>query len=75
VSITDLIARVRVVATAAVTWITMATVIITAVIPQLDSLGLESWSQWAIRVVGWLAGAVAIIRRVAPVDADERGII
>lgn len=75
----DFIARVRVVLTAAVTWITA----VAAVIPfiaddiadQLPSGAAEQVTKYALLAVAWLGAAVSIIRRVTPVLPDERGVL
>lgn len=72
-----MIARLKVIASAAVTWLIAASVLVSAAAPQIAELfptRAEDITTWAARVVGWLAAAVLVIRRVSPVPADERGV-
>lgn len=75
----DFIARLRVVATAAVTWLTGAAALIQFAAPhiaeQLPAGAAETFTAWAVRVAAWVAVAVLIIRRVTPVPEAERGVI
>lgn len=74
--------RVRVIATAAVTWLVAASAaaqlvaddaaeILDPVVPGLS----DDVVAWALRVVGWLGVAVTIIRRVTPVPESQRGVL
>lgn len=73
------LARVRVVLTAAVTWLTA----IAAVVPfiaddiaaQLPEGAAEQVTKYALLAVAWLGAAVSIIRRVTPVLPQERGVL
>lgn len=72
-----MIEKLKVVASAAVTWLIAASVLVSAVAPQIAELfpkNAEDITEWAARVVGWLAAAVLIIRRVSPVPVAERGL-
>lgn len=71
-------AKVRVVLSAAVTYITIITVAATAFVSQFGDLLPDSWhwiTDWILKAVVVLAGAVAIIRRVTPVLPADRGIL
>lgn len=72
-----MIEKLKVIASAAVTWLIAASVVVSAVAPQLAELfpqSAEDITTWAARVVAWLGAAVLIVRRVTPVPADQRGI-
>lgn len=74
----NLIARAKVVLSAAVTWIVAITVVLTEIASELEGLGPvgEQASQIIARILTWLFAAVLIIRRVRPVlDKAERGIL
>lgn len=74
---TDLIARARVVLRAAPTWLTAAAVILTAAAHEISTLapsGGEDVVRWLVTAAAWLTSAVAIIRRVTPVPAAQRGL-
>jgi len=75
---TDLIARARVVLRAAPTWLTALSVMLTAAAHEISTVapdGGQDVVRWLITAAAWLASAVAIIRRVTPVPADQRGIL
>lgn len=69
--------RVNVVARAAVTWITLAGTVVSLLMAEIaNTFGVESDAYVALaRVSVWIATAVAIIRRVTPVPAAERGVL
>lgn len=73
------IAKIRVVLSAAVTWITVASGVVVIVADEaakvLPSGAAEDVAAVAVRVVAVLGAAVAIIRRVTPVLPDQRGLI
>lgn len=72
------IARIKVVASAAVTWITAVAVVLPLVagdIAEVMPAQAETITHVALIVAGWLGAAVAIIRRVSTVLPDERGIL
>lgn len=68
---TDLLDRLRVVSTAAVTWLVAISTAVSAVAPTLP----EDWQTIAAQVVAWLATAILIIRRVSPVQESARGVL
>ena len=75
----NLIARIKVVLAAAVTWIVVASTVVTLasdeiaeVLPAGDA---ETVGAVAAKIVAVLGAAVAIIRRVQPVIESERGIL
>lgn len=75
----DLAAKIKVIAQASVTVLTLVMAVLITVADQIgdvlpNSTG-EAIATWLIRIVAWIAGAVSIIRRVTPVDEDERGIL
>ena len=71
--------RIRVIASAAVTWLVAASVFVSASAPAVVSLLAEgdaaTVTEWSVRTVAWLLGAAAIIRRVTPVEPSARGIL
>ena len=69
-----MIERIQVIATAAVTYITLAGVLLQSV---ADELGdhFPSIVEPVGRALIAIGVAVAIIRRVSPVYADERGVV
>lgn len=71
--------RARVVLTAAVTYIMLATGIITTaaatLVPALPEPYGSQVAAGAAAVVTFLTGVVAIIRRVTPVEREERGVL
>jgi hypothetical protein len=71
--------RARVVLTAAVTWITLATTVLTgvaaAVVPNLPDPWGSQVAGWVAAAVAFLTGVVNIIRRVTPVPREERGVL
>jgi len=77
--INALLDRVKVVATAAVTYLTAAVVILSLVADQIVELlpngDGQTVAAWLIRVVAVLSGAITIIRRVTPVVPQDRGLL
>lgn len=72
--INGLIDRARVIATAAVTYILLAVSAIQAVLATVGD-DIPEVAEYGGQAVAFLLGAVAIIRRVTPVRADDRGIL
>lgn len=74
-----MIERIRVVAGAAVTWLTFAATALTIFAEEIAAVfpdgGAEDATVWILRAVAWLGAAVAIIRRVTPVLPDQRGVL
>lgn len=71
------IAKVKVIASAAVTWLTFASIVLTTAAEEVAAL-LPTDSEITatiIRIVAWLSTAILIIRRVATVLPNERGIL
>ena len=69
---TQFLARVRVVLTSAVTFITLAMFVLLQVAAELP----EPYAVWVARAVVVLTSLVAIIRRVQPVfDKAQRGLL
>jgi hypothetical protein len=75
----QIIDRVKVVLTALVTYLTAAAVIVSAAAPEIVKVLPDDWrggfSEGVVRVLAAIVAAVAIIRRVTPVDAAERGLL
>lgn len=73
------IERVKVVLSAAVTWIVLASSIVTIFAEEIAKVAAEGTAatvtRVAVRVVSILGAAVAIIRRVTPVLPEERGVL
>lgn len=72
------IARIKVVATAAVTWITAVAVLLPLVAGDIAEVApgqAETVTHVALVVAGWLGAAVSIIRRVTTVLPAERGVL
>lgn len=78
-SIREILARVRVVLTAAPTYITLAATLITVFAEEIGALlpeGAAASVGSAVTVLlSWLGAAINIIRRVTPVLPDERGLL
>jgi len=74
-----LVARAKVVLTAAPTYLVAAAVLIPFVVDQLATVLPTTWSETVAQVAGKavavLGVAVAIIRRVTPVPAAQRGLL
>ncbi len=77
-SISLIIARIKVVLKAAVTWLIFAGILLSQLATQVGDLGPigADVAKWAGIALGWIASAVLVIRRVTPVlDTAERGIL
>ena len=76
---TEFVAKLRVIFTAAVTYLTLGVTIVTIFAEEIAAMlpvgAAEDLTQWALIAVGWLTAAITIIRRVSPVLPDERGIL
>lgn len=74
-----LIARAKVVATAAVTWINTAAFVVVVVADEIAKLlapeRAEAMARATVRILAVLTATVSIIRRVMPVVPDERGLL
>jgi hypothetical protein len=73
-----MVERVKVVLSAAVTWIVAASAVVQIVADEVGAAlpgHAEDVSTVAVRVVAVLAAAVGIIRRVSPVLPSERGLV
>jgi hypothetical protein len=72
-------AKVRVVASAAVTWLLFGASALIIVADELTRLGLDGAPaaivSWCIRVAAWLGTASAIISRVSVLPPEQRGIL
>jgi hypothetical protein len=76
---TQLVARFKVFANAAVTVLTLVMAVLLALSEQIGdilpgSTG-EAIATWCVRIVAWIVGTIAIIRRVSPADKSERGLL
>lgn len=74
-----LLARIRVILTAAPTWLVFAALFVSTVTEEVAKVLPADWAAQVVTVgghiVSWLAAAIAIVRRVAPVLPAERGIL
>ena len=71
---TDLWKRAQTVATAAVTWLTVAAVVVQAIVAEVGG----DWpmvAEYGARALVVIGTATAIIRRVTPVPAESRGVL
>jgi hypothetical protein len=73
------IARIKVLATAAVTWLLVASTIVTIASEEIAAVlpagTATTVGAVALKVVAVIGAAVAIIRRVTPVLPDQRGLL
>lgn len=73
------IARVKVVLTAAPTYLTAASAAVIIAREEIVELLPEAWQGNAVQVtvtaLAWLTAAITIIRRVTPVLPDDRGLL
>lgn len=77
-NLSRLIARIKVILAAAVTWLLFIGLLLGQLAGDVGDLGPigADISTWALRLVAWIGTAVLIIRRVTPViDRAERGIL
>jgi hypothetical protein len=75
-AIERLVARARIVLTAAVTWLVLAATILGAIVSELELAGVGGTVVRILAgVLGALGVAIAIIRRVTTVLPDARGIL
>ena len=76
---TNLIARAKVILTAAVTYIVIASTVLTVAAEEIGKVFTDGQAAQVLtiitRILAALAAAVSIIRRVTPVLPDERGIL
>jgi hypothetical protein len=73
-----LLERAAVLADAVVTYLLAAAVGISAAAEEITAAAPEGWdtaTAWALRVVAWIAASVAVVRRVTPVAAEQRGLL
>jgi hypothetical protein len=76
--VTKLLARLRVLATAAPTYLVAVAAILPLIASDLAEVmpgQAETITSGVLIVVGWLGAAIAIIRRVTPVAKAERGLL
>jgi hypothetical protein len=76
--VTAFLARVRVLLTAAPTWITTASAIVVLLSEQISTAFPDSTAvvgRWSLTVLAVLTAAANIVRRVAPVLPAERGLL
>lgn len=69
---TGLIARIRALATSAITWLTAASLILTSVLSQVDD---QQVAMVGAKVVVWIATAVLVLRRVVELPKGTRGVL
>lgn len=74
-----LLDRLRIIATAAPTWLTAASTVLLIIHSEIAGLlpaGVaERLGSIVLVAVAWLGAAVAIIRRVTPVPVEQRGVL
>lgn len=74
-----IIERLRVLLSAAPTYLAVAGVIVAVVSQEVGKLLPSGWQDNAFQVSGWLTGAIgaatAIVRRVTPVLPHQRGLL
>jgi hypothetical protein len=73
--INSFIDRARVILTSAVTWISAAIVVIQFALTTEPLSSIPEVAQYGGHVVAFLAGVIAIIRRVTPVPAEDKGLL
>lgn len=77
--VAETIARIKVVLTAAVTWLIVASTIITIMSEEIAAVlpdgAATTVGAVALKIVSIISAAVAIIRRVTPVLPEERGLL
>ena len=74
----DFLARVRVLLTAAPTYISTATALVVIFRDEIGRMfpgASDEIAAWSVTVLAVLAGAANIVRRVAPVLPAERGLL
>lgn len=73
----QLVPKIKVIASSAVTWLTFAVVVLTMFSEEIAALlpAESDVTTWIATAVVWLSAAIAIIRRVTPVIPEERGIL
>lgn len=74
-----MIQRIKVLAGAAVTWLTLAATVLTIASEEIGAVlpegAADDITVWVVRAIAWIGAAVAIIRRVTPVLPEERGVL
>lgn len=74
-----IIERIKVVAAAAVTWLSVASAIVIILSEEIANVlpagQAETVGAWALKAVAVIGAAVAIIRRVTPVLPEDRGLL
>ena len=74
-TVNTLISRIRVLAGAAVTWLIAAQVALQWVLSQEILVEYPDWTQWLGQAVALIGGIVLVVRRVAPVDEKDQGLL
>lgn len=78
--VNDTIARIRTLLGAAVTWMLLASAVVSAVVAEVgtDIPWVAEWGGqvvvWIGQVVVWIGTAIAIVRFVSPAAKDDRGL-
>lgn len=70
-----LVDRLEVIATSIVTWIGTAIIVLNLLLTQDWVLEIDGASQVIGQLITFLGGFVLLIRRVTPVDKDDRGLL
>jgi len=77
--VAETIARIKVLLTAAVTWLIVASTIVTIMSEEIAAVlpdgAATTVGAVALKIVSIIGAAVAIIRRVTPVLPEERGLL
>jgi hypothetical protein len=71
--VNDTIARIRTLAGAAVTWMLLASAVVSAVVAEVGT-DIPWVAEWGGQVVVWIGTAIAIVRFVSPAAKDDRGL-
>ena len=73
-TINSLITKAGVIAKAAVTYLVALTVLLQFILVQDVVAEIPNAAQYITQAIAFIGGVVAIIRRVTPVPAEERGL-
>lgn len=68
----DFIERAKVIATAAVSWLIAIQVVLQTILVEVDIPVVAQYGGQALALIG---GAILVLRRVTPVESDQRGIL
>ena len=71
-SFAGLFARIRALATTAITWLMALAVVLPFVATQITDEGIL---QWIARITIWIGSAILMLRRIVELPKDQRGIL